>query len=182
MSSQYRPKPPGDPLVRSRMESLSAPHGSLSAKIRALHAAGYSRSLIAGFLGKGYQQVRNVLVAAPAAPRTGVAESAPPEAYGESAHGPPSSGVFDVDAAGRITLSPHLLAAVDALPSRRIPWRMEKGEIVLMSNDAAWRQIDRLTGELKRRPGSVVDKLVAERRAEFDREERRFSGRAHKHE
>lgn len=182
MSSQYRPKPPSDPEVRARMETISAPHGSISAKIRALHEAGFSRSLIAGFLGKGYQQVRNVLVTAPTPPRTGIAETAPPEAHAASAADSPTSGVFEVDSAGRIVLSPELLAALDALPSRRVPWRLEKGELVLMSNDAAWRQIDRLMGELKRRPGSMVDELIAERRAEFEREERKLSGRAHKHE
>lgn len=182
MSSQYRPKPPSDPEVRARMESISAPHGSISAKIRALHEAGFSRSLIAGFLGKGYQQVRNVLVAASPPARTRVGETAPPQAHAANAANMPDSGVFDVDSAGRITLSPELLTALDALPSRRLPWRMEKGELILMSNEAAWRQVDRLMGELKRRPGSMVDELIAERRAEFEREERKFSGRAQKHE
>ena len=37
-------------------------HKTVSAKIRALDAAGYTRSQIANFLGKRYQHVRNVLV------------------------------------------------------------------------------------------------------------------------
>jgi hypothetical protein len=163
------------------MEAISSPHASISAKIRALHDAGFSRSVIAGFLGKGYQHVRNVLAESQVR-AAGVAESASSQPYAEDAEASPTSGVFEVDSAGRITLPPALLAVVDALPSRRVPWRIEKGELVLMSNEAAWRQIDRLMGELKRRPGSMVDELIAERRADFDREERKFSGRAPKHE
>lgn len=37
-------------------------HKTVSSKIRALDAAGYTRSQIANFLGKRYQHVRNVLV------------------------------------------------------------------------------------------------------------------------
>ena len=180
MSSQYRPKPPNDPEICARMEAISAPHASTSKKIRALHEAGFSRSTIAGFLGKGYQHVRNVLTAAPPARPPGLAETAPPEPYDAKEEDAPNCGVFEVDPAGRVTLPPALLELVDAMPSRRVPWRCENGEIILMSIDAASRQIDRLMGRPKRRSGSVVDDLIAERRAEFEREERRFSARAPK--
>ncbi len=182
--SQYMPKTPKDPEVRARMEAIAAPQASTSKKIRALHAAGYSRSAIAGFLRKGYQHVRNVLTTAPAAtpPAAGVAETMSAETCAASDGDTANCGVFEVDGDGRITLSPTLLKAVDGMPSRRVPWRLENGELILMSVEAASRQIDRLMGVLKRRPGSAVDELIAERRAEFEREERRFPGRAPKNE
>ena len=112
--SQYRPKPPRDPDVRARMEAICAGLPSTSQKIRALHERGYSRSAIAGFLRKGYQHVRNVLTAGAAAARAhGISETAPE--YEATQRANESYGVFEVDAAGRITLTPALLKAVDAL-------------------------------------------------------------------
>jgi hypothetical protein len=165
------------------MEAISAPHSSTSKKIRALHDAGYSRSAIAGFLRKGYQHVRNVL-ATPSPPTSGapgVAEGAP-AAHSSDDGEAANCGVFEVDGEGRIALTAALLKAVDGLPSRRVPWRFENGELILMSIDAASRQIDRLMSQLKRRPASAVDELIAERRAEFEREERRVSGRGSRDE
>lgn len=172
--SQYRPKPPKEPEVRARMEAICAGLPSTSQKIRALHDAGYARSAIAGFLRKGYQHVRNVLTAgaASAARAHGVSETAPGCELRQ--RGGEDYGVFEVDAAGRITLTPALLEAVDALPSRRIPWRFENGELVLMSVAAAWRDIDRLLGDARNSPELSSDALIAERRAEFDKEERAF--------
>jgi hypothetical protein len=174
------------------MEAISASHASIARKIKALHEAGFSRSAIAGFLRKGYQHVRNVLVqetgdkardtllAHRPAP-SGVQESGPTP-WVAADEEPASCGVFDVDDEGRIHLPPALLRVLDALPSRRVPWRLENGELVLMSLDAASRQIDRLMAEIKPRPGGLVDDLIAERRAEFEREERKLSARAAKHE
>jgi hypothetical protein len=172
--SQYRPKPPKEPEVRTRMDAICAGLPSTSQKIRALHDAGYTRSAIAGFLRKGYQHVRNVLTAGAVSPpgAHGVSETTPgyelrhPEGEGY--------GVFEVDAAGRITLTPALLKAVDALPSRRVPWRIENGELILMSIDAAMRSIDRLLGNPRNDPELSSEALIAERRAEFEREEREF--------
>src|SRR4051812_46486838 len=48
--------------VDEAKEGLTADLPTTSAKIRALHGAGYSRSEIAEFLGIRYQHVRNVLV------------------------------------------------------------------------------------------------------------------------
>ncbi len=44
------------------MAKITASHQTVSARIRALHAAGWERSKIAKALGKRYQHVRNVLV------------------------------------------------------------------------------------------------------------------------
>ena len=186
--TEYRPNPRLSTDDVKHMTALTAALPTKSAKIRTLDAAGYSRSEIAGFLGIRYQHVRNVLVQSGLRPAAAVA-TAPPAQFAEGALPRPDAnfeaeetncGVFDVDAAGRITLPPALLKAVDALPSRRVPWRLENGEVILMSIDAAMRQIDQLMGELKQRPGSMVDELIAERRAEFEREERKFAGRTPK--
>jgi hypothetical protein len=171
--AQYRPKPPRDPEVRARMEAICAGLASTSQKIRALHERGYSRSAIAGFLRKGYQHVRNVLTA-PAASGTNAQEVGETAAGYAVEEGLASGGVFEVDEAGRIALTPALLKAVDALPSRRIPWRFENGELVLMSVDAAWRDIDRLLGDARNSPELSPDALIAERRAEFEKVEREF--------
>jgi hypothetical protein len=178
---QYRPKPPKDPDVRARMEALSSGAASTSQKIRALHAAGYSRSAIAGYLRKGYQHVRNVLAAAPAsAPgMKSVAETASGYQTGEAKTG--DYGVFDVDEMGRIALPPALLKAVDGLPSRRIPWRLENGELILMSVDAALRGIRALLGDALDRSELSTEALFAERRREFAQEEREYRKSRRRH-
>lgn len=49
--------------VKTEMQKvIKDEHKTVSAKIRALDAAGYTRSQIANFLGKRYQHVRNVLI------------------------------------------------------------------------------------------------------------------------
>lgn len=44
-----------------RMQEITKDHPRISDKIRALHRAGVARSEIATFLGRRYQQVRNVI-------------------------------------------------------------------------------------------------------------------------
>ena len=176
---QYRPKPPKSAAQRRRMSAVTASLGTKAKKIKALHDHGYSRSAIAGFLGIGYQHVSNVLGAArpKARPkRQGVAEVKTVYDADPSEFFP--SGVFEIDAEGRIALPQALLKAIDGMPEGRVPWRFESGELILMSIDAARRSLDELTRELRKRPGSMVDDLIAERRAEFELEEKEFSGKS----
>lgn len=180
--SQYRPKPPKDREVRARMEAICAGRTSTSQKIRALHDAGYSRSAIAGFLRKGYQHVRNVLIAGAVSAPGARSVSETSTGYAAGGEDAETYGVFEVDAAGRVTLTRALLKAVDALPSRRVPWRLENGELILMSIDAALRNGDRLLGDARNSPELSSEALIAERRAEFEKEERDFRKSRRRHE
>jgi bifunctional DNA-binding transcriptional regulator/antitoxin component of YhaV-PrlF toxin-antitoxin module len=135
------------PADRRRMEELTTSAPTKSAKIRVLAAAGYARQQIADFLGIRYQHVRNVLVQKESyAPGRGevsgmtVAERAAATTLATDPPGTlPPSRTLVVDALGRVTLPPELLAALDAQPGHPLPWRLEEGELRLMSLDAGLR-------------------------------------------
>lgn len=139
-----------------------------SAKIRALHAAGYSRSRIAEFLRIRYQHVRNVLVADEA---TRSKETPPQvenlEVLSEPVGDSPLHGRCIVDEQGRVAIPAALLSQLDVKSGAAIPWRYEDGELKLMSRDAGIRFAQSLIADFAdKRPGNWSDELIARRRAE----------------
>jgi hypothetical protein len=164
--SGYFPKADFGAGERHRMERVSSSLSTKAAKIRALDAAGYSRRMIAAFLGIRYQHVRNVLVVQPG----GGAAPVPPPA--EAPDEVPAHGRCVVDKEGRIALSGALLAALDAEAGGSVPWRFEDGELKLMNRGAGLRFAQSLVADLaKRHPETSVDDFIAERRAEAARDE-----------
>lgn len=171
---------------RDHMVQLVAGLPTKAAKIRKLGAAGYSRQAIADFLGISYQHVRNVL----AQPRVSAgAYGTPPRTLAKGMAESPGSPYavpvtefmsdigtarFQVDADGRITLTPELLALLQTAPGRILTARFEKGELILMSVDAAIRRARAAIPPWK--PGEPLwsDKLIAERRAEAAREAEKY--------
>jgi transcriptional regulator with XRE-family HTH domain len=142
--------------------------------IRALAAQGLSRAEIARRLGKSYQHVRNVLegdklqaaakhsTAGEASPGLGVAE--PPATFGRTYR-------LNVEEGGVVRLPPEVLAALGTGVGGVLISDLEDDRLVILSNRAAWRRVQDRVASLGLDKGpSVVDELIAERRAEAARE------------
>ncbi len=189
--SGYFPTAKIDRITRKHMQGIAEPLPTTAGKIRALAGAGYRISDIAGFLAIRYQHVYNVLKrplqSAPSSARPqmrGLAESesAPTgDWFSGQPDEPPIYGSFALDDQGRITLPHNVILALDAEPRRRIPWRFEDGELVLMNRAAGLRSAQAMVADLARKhPESWSDELIAERRAEAAREDERDAKRRRK--
>lgn len=157
---------------------------SVSDKIRALDRAGYSRSEIAAFLGKRYQHVRNVLVddaRRAHEKRSGVAES-PASAHGGMAESktlflrPSATSTISrlaVSRDGSLRLPAPLMAALGIPHGGNIVANVDSdGGVGLLSAEQSLQRARALL-TLKLPPGvSLVDELIADRKAEVDHERR----------
>ena len=138
---------------------------TISAKIRALDAAGYLRADIARFLGKRYQHVRNVLVRSQ--PKSEAARdpcSAPDEP------GNVGSQRIRILANGRIVIPAKMRSAMLIDGSGDLTARVVEGELRMLTPKAAVRKLQKRMREKVPEGVSVVDDLIAERRAEARRE------------
>lgn len=155
-------------------------------KIRALGRAGYPRAEIARFLDIRYQHVRNTLEAAKIPmPEKGadqmVSEAVEPrrEAGLAEATVPfePASAARDryfalsLGPDGGIVLPKALREAMMLDEDGRVTAHVEEGELRIISPLAAIRRIQRIAQKYKKPGESVVDELIAERRAEALRED-----------
>jgi hypothetical protein len=164
--------------LRPDPASVTATAATVADKIRALHRAGYSRSEIAALLGKRYQHVRNVLVddqrraSIPPARQVlagGVAEG---EATFER---PPNVDVgirLEVSPDGQMRLPASVMEALGVVRGGGIKVCVEDdGSVSLLGAPQALKRIQALLG-LPLSGVSLVDELIAERRAEVEREDR----------
>ena len=154
---------------------------TVSDKIRALNAAGHPRAQIARVLGKRYQHVRNVLegdklrATSEPIPQLGVAETSRPF---EGAHVPRDvedrgGGAYrlEVRGDGSVVLPDAVRSAFGLDGAGTVMARLEGDEFKLVSTATAWRRIDRLMVPYKWTGGPLAsDELIAERRAEAERE------------
>jgi AbrB family looped-hinge helix DNA binding protein len=141
------------------MERVARGLPTKSAKIRALHQAGFKNAAIARFLKTRDQFVSNVLREA--------ARRRPDE-------NKEASGVVAarLDAEGRIVIPAEYRKTLALKEGDDLLVYLEGDSLRLTSRDAA---INRIQAEVKRLvpPGvSLVDELIAERRREAEREER----------
>lgn len=156
------------------MERLVESLPTKAAKIRALDAKGVPRADIARFLGIRYQHVRNTLEQSRAprngaeAPSTALAEGA--GRFDGSAPGDVSRRPLQVDAEGRLTLPPDMLAAMMLRPGDGVTARVEDGELRVIAPPVAIRRAQRIASKYKRPDESVVDEFLAERRAMWGEE------------
>jgi hypothetical protein len=148
-------RPPADHREMSR---LTASLPTKAAKIRALDAAGYTRSQIAAFLGIRYQHVRNVLKS-PGGATAEPTQDAPP--YG--------GGVVEAD--GRIRLPEPVMQAMRLEPNVTYGWRFEDGDFIIMGRKSGVEFAQHLVRS-KLGERSMVDEFLEERRAEARREDR----------
>lgn len=173
-------------LDPDRMADIAAAQTTVSAKIRALDAAGFARADIARFLGKRYQHVRNVLVddtqregggyVLGRADLSGVREASATtfdqEAdYKAFVQGSRGSYRLVVRPDGSVLLPKEVLAAFDAEPGRHVIAFLEGQEFRLISADEALRQAQEMVRRVIPPGRSLSESLIADRRAEAAREE-----------
>lgn len=151
---------------RDSMQRIAGFLGTKADKIRALNAAGYSRSAIAAFLSVRYQHVRNVL--GPLHASTPSVASAPNEAENPAT----DFGAVRLDAEGRIALPDSVLSALDAERGETLPWRFSAGDFILMGRESGMNFAHQFAAKHKGTGDeSWTDELIAERRREVAREE-----------
>lgn len=139
---------------------------TISAKIRALDAAGYTRADIAGFLGKRYQHVRNVLVRG--RPRTEAARDPCPI--------PDKLGNVEPQkirllADGRMVIPARMRSAMLIEAGGYLTARVVEGELRVLTPKAAVLKLQKRMREEIPEGVSVVDDLIADRRTEAHRED-----------
>ena len=148
-----------------KMKRIAEGLPTISAKIRALDAAGYMRADIARFLGKRYQHVRNVLVRG--RPKSEVVRdpcSVPDEP------GDVGSQRIRILADGRIVIPAKMRSAMLLDESGYLTARVVEGELRVLTPKAAVFKLQKRMREKVPEGVSVVDDLIAERRAEARRE------------
>lgn len=157
---------------RRRIDALTAHLDTKAARIRALAAAGFSRSRIAAALGLRYQHVYNVLTPSAAAgdrvaeqPSTPSAWLPPPMA----AAGPDPVRVV-VEPGRRLAIPEVFAAALGISDGDEVMLRLAGDELRLYGQEAAIRRVQRLVARHVPAEVSLVDELLAERRHEAGRE------------
>jgi len=146
---------------------LASP-ATVSDKIRALDAAGYSRADIARMLGKRYQHVRNVLEADKAKMAGARIEAAAPTREPLRA-----SNLFHliVENGGKVQLPAAVLKAFDLKDDRVVVAELDGDVFSLISPRESLRQARAMVPQW--RPGEPLwsEELIAERRREAAKDE-----------
>lgn len=78
--------------------------------------------------------------------------------------------VVRVDAQGRLLVPKELRDAIDMRPNENVTLLVEDGELVVLTVTAATRRIREIAAPYATPGRSLVDELIAERRAEAERE------------
>ena len=145
----------------NEVEMQAIVHGlpTKSAKIRALHAAGYNRADIARFLDIRYQHVRNVLVEDAAKNARSTVDAARNGDRLEVKIGP----------GGRIVIPAAFREAMEAGEGDTLVATIDgDGVVQLTSASAALRMAQRIVRETIPSDVSLVDSLIADRRRESE--------------
>lgn len=161
---------------RPPMEKVAAAFETKSDKIRALSKAGYSRTEIANFIGVRYQFVRNVLVNDERAGKG--APSIQPSVSEADARLPADRAAAEVmpvrvfvDAKGEVTIPASHLRGLGLKTGDPVVLVVEQGEIRAMPIAAAVKRAQAIVRRYVPEDVSLVDELIAERRAEARRED-----------
>jgi AbrB family looped-hinge helix DNA binding protein len=152
-----------NPDRRSDMDRLVKGLPSVSAKIRALNAAGYARAEIARHLGKRYQHVRNVLEQE--------TKKAPPS-VASSASAPVPQIAMRLGPEGRIVIPAEYRRALNINEGDEVVVNLEGDSLRLISRETAIKRVQAELAQLIPASVSLVDDLIAERRREAALEER----------
>ncbi len=153
-----------------KMKSKIKGFTTVSDQIRALDRAGYKRADIAKFLGKRYQQVRNVLVGDEQVGRSRSAKASENRPVGISEPVRSGSDTVRVDANGRVQVPARIREALDLKEGDALFARLEGGEIHLLTPNAAMRRAQALVRQFVPEGVSLVDELIADRRREVEQE------------
>lgn len=138
---------------------------TISAKIRALDAAGYARADIARFLNRRYQHVRNVLVQQPPKSKSDQIGSDMADAPGNI-----ESKTLQVAKNGRVVIPVEMRSAMLIDATGHVAARVVEGELRILSPKAALLKAQKMVREKTSGVASLADELIAERRAEVQRE------------
>lgn len=160
------------PAERLRIDALTAHLDTKASRIRALAAAGFSRSRIAEALGVRYQHVYNVLTPSAAAGDRVAEQPSTPSAWLPSptaAAGPdPVRAV--VEPGRRLTIPETFAAALGISDGDEVVLRLAGDELRVYGQEAAIRRVQRLVAQHVPADVSLVDELLAERRRDAARE------------
>jgi bifunctional DNA-binding transcriptional regulator/antitoxin component of YhaV-PrlF toxin-antitoxin module len=137
------------------MRKLVAGLKTKSAKIRALAKAGYARADIARFLGVRYQHVRNVVLAAQEQPAEFRTE-APKREYEWVKVGPD----------GRLVIPINFRRHLGIENGGDVQLRWDGKTLRVLNTDAVVREAQELAAPYLKGTRSLVDELIADRRAE----------------
>jgi hypothetical protein len=164
-------------LTPDRMTEIVKPFTTVSDKIRALDAAGAPRAEIARFLGKRYQHVRNVLVEGPRKEGFTVGRVE----FGDVREAPDRNFVLDSDAPilrlsigqdGTVQLPPAAFKALGLRPGGVAIAELQGDRLTVFSVAESIRRVQQMVRELVPGDHSLADALIADRRREFEAEER----------
>jgi hypothetical protein len=172
-------------LSREQMAEIVQPHSTVSDRIRALDAAGVARADIAKFLDKRYQHVRNVLEGDKQrggytlghADLSGVQENGVKfdrpaddsdlvEARGNGAYR------LVVRPDGSVKLPKEILTAFAVEGGGVVMAKLDGDTFGLISTDTAIRRVRELVRQYIPPGVDLIAQLIADRRAEAEREER----------
>ncbi len=170
-------------LDRQRMDELTAEVRTKSDKIRRLAAAGYARADIARYLGIRYQFVYNVL-SGPQPKAERLARGSAPEAAGrvtatsELESPEPAEPALQwvwttVGKRGVIRLPAAVLTSMGVAEGDQVQLALDGDIVRILSRAVALREAQELVRRYVPEGVSLVDELLAERRAEAAREEGR---------
>lgn len=159
--------------VRPPMADVVATLKTKSDKIRALSAAGYTRTEIADFLGIRYQHVRNVQVqdervGRPAPSIQPKMDTGKRTLAAERADLPIKRFVEDD---GRVSLPEVMRSALGMKDGDPVILRLEEDSIRIVSLPVAVKRAQAIVRRFVPEGVSLVDELIAERRAEAKRED-----------
>jgi bifunctional DNA-binding transcriptional regulator/antitoxin component of YhaV-PrlF toxin-antitoxin module len=148
-----------DAAQNDAMNKVVAGLKTKSAKIRALAKAGYARADIARFLGIRYQHVRNVVLAVQEQPAR--FEHAPEERLREWVKIAPD---------GRVVLPVEFRRRLGVENGGDVQCAWEGGRLYIRSKEQVIRDVQAMVAPYLKGTRSLVDELIAERRAEAAKE------------
>lgn len=138
---------------------------TISAKIRALDAAGYACADIARFLNRRYQHVRNVLVQGSPKSESSQAGSGAPDTPGNI-----EPKTLQVAQNGRVVIPAEMRSAMLIDATGYVTASVVEGELRILSPKSALLKAQKVVQEKTSGAASLADELIAERRAEAQRE------------
>jgi bifunctional DNA-binding transcriptional regulator/antitoxin component of YhaV-PrlF toxin-antitoxin module len=160
---------------QNEMERLTAGLKTKSDKIRVLGKAGYARQQIADFLGIRYQHVRNVLLDAARLEKPSGMEE-PKRAWRSEPPAAQPPGNIRIQTDGSAVIPAAVLAEAGFKPGDRVIARVRgNGEVQVLTRREAIRRVQERAKTLVPPGVSLVDELIAERRREFEKEEREYT-------
>jgi hypothetical protein len=161
-------------------KAILASDRSISDKIRALAADGWSRSEIADLVSRSYQQVRQVLVederragrAAGPSPGAPAAAAPPPDGVAEESLPFGAALRLKLEPDGVLRLPSAVQAALGVRPGSVLVCELEGETVRILGPRAAWERLRSRLNLPLAAERDLVAELIAERRTEAAREDR----------